>query len=181
MNSLNILHISDAHIQMATKEEVSEIVAKMVNDVLKVQKEQKIKIHLVCFTGDLIQRGDKAMDDENQLEIAEEILINPVLNGLGLEKDKFIMVPGNHEVDVKKIVRATEKGLLVASLEEINSNISEMNASYLARLDYFYQWIFNYYNDIIKENIGYAFLREMDGRRHCMYRFRMEIFGKRCL
>lgn len=165
MNSLNILHISDAHIQMATKEEVSEIVAKMVNDVLKVQKEQKIKIHLVCFTGDLIQRGDKAMDDENQLEIAEEILINPVLNGLGLEKDKFIMVPGNHEVDVKKIVRATEKGLLVASLEEINSNISEMNASYLARLDYFYQWIFNYYNDIIKENIGYAFLREMDGRK----------------
>ena len=40
MNSLNILHISDAHIQMADKEEISEIVAKMINDALKVQKEQ---------------------------------------------------------------------------------------------------------------------------------------------
>ena len=104
MNSLNILHISDAHIQKGAKEEVSEIVAKMVNDTLKVQKEQDLKIDLVCFTGDLIQRGDKALDDEKQMEIAEDILVNPVLNSLGLEKDKFIIVPGNHEVDVKKIV-----------------------------------------------------------------------------
>lgn len=50
MNSLNILHISDAHIQMAAKEEVSEIVAKMINDALKVQKKQNIKIDLVCFS-----------------------------------------------------------------------------------------------------------------------------------
>ena len=71
MNSLNILHISDAHIQKDAKEEVSEIVAKMVNDTLKVQKEQDLKIDLVCFTGDLIQRGDKALDDEKQMEIAE--------------------------------------------------------------------------------------------------------------
>ena len=52
MKSLNILHISDAHIEMATKEEVSDIVEKMINDALKVQKEQDIKIDLVCFTGD---------------------------------------------------------------------------------------------------------------------------------
>ena len=108
---------------------------------MKVQKEQDIKIDLVCFTGDLIQRGDKALDDEKQLEIAEEILVNPLLNSLGLENNKFIIIPGNHEVDVKKIVKATEKGLLVDSLEEINDNVSDMNESYLARLDYFYQYI----------------------------------------
>lgn len=159
LNSLNILHISDAHIQLDAKEEVSEIVVKMINDALKVQKEQDIKIDLVCFTGDLIQRGDKALDDEKQLEIAEEILVNPLLNSLGLENNKFIIIPGNHEVDVKKIVKATEKGLLVDSLEEINDNVSDMNESYLARLDYFYQWIDNYYDDIIREKIGYAFLR----------------------
>ena len=165
MNSLNILHISDAHIQLDAKEEVSEIVVKMINDALKVQKEQDIKIDLVCFTGDLIQRGDKALDDEKQLEIAEEILVNPLLNSLGLENNKFIIIPGNHEVDVKKIVKATEKGLLVDSLEEINDNVSDMNESYLARLDYFYQWIDNYYDDIIREKIGYAFLREINGKK----------------
>ena len=42
LNSLNILHISDAHIQLDAKEEVSEIVVKMINDALKVQKEQDI-------------------------------------------------------------------------------------------------------------------------------------------
>ena len=165
MKSLNILHISDAHIQMAAKEKLSEIVAKMIKDVLRVQKEKGIKIDLVCFTGDLIQRGDKAIDDESQLELAEEILLNPVLNGLGLEKDKFIIVPGNHEVDVKKIVKATEKGLLVDSLEEINDNVLDMNETYLARLDYFYQWIGSYYDDVIREKIGYAFLREIDGKK----------------
>lgn len=165
LNSLNILHISDAHIQLDAKEEVSEIVVKMINDALKVQKEQDIKIDLVCFTGDLIQRGDKALDDEKQLEIAEEILVNPLLNSLGLENNKFIIIPGNHEVDVKKIVKATEKGLLVDSLEEINDNVSDMNESYLARLDYFYQWIDNYYDDIIREKIGYAFLREINGKK----------------
>ena len=165
MKSLNILHISDAHIQIDSKEEVSDIVAKMIDDVLKVQKEQNIKIDLVCFTGDLIQRGDKAINDEKQLEIAKEILINPILTGLGLGKDRFIMVPGNHEVNVKKIVRATEKGLLVESLEEINENVSDMNKSYLKRLDYFYQEIDQYYTDVIREKIGYAFLREMDGKK----------------
>lgn len=165
MESLNILHISDAHIQMAGKEEIAEIVEKLVNDVLKVQKEQDIKINLVCFTGDLIQRGDKAIDDEKQLEIAEEILVNPIMQGLGLEKDKFIVVPGNHEVDINKIVRATEKGLVVDSLEEINDYVSHMNEAYLTRLDYFYEWVKNFYNDIIIEKIGYAFLRETDGKK----------------
>ena len=165
MKSLNILHISDAHIQRKTNEEVSEIVEKMINDVLKVQKEQDIKIDLVCFTGDLVQRGDKAIEDEGQLELAEEILIKPVLDSLGLENDKFIIVPGNHEIDIKKIVRATEKGLLVYSLEDINENVSDMNQTYLARLDYFYEWIGRYYNDAIREKIGYAFRREIDGKK----------------
>lgn len=165
MNSMNILHISDAHIQMYDKENITEIVQKMINDILKVQKEQGIKIDLVCFTGDLIQRGDKAIVDEKQMEIAEEILIKPILNELGLKINKFIIVPGNHEVNIKKIVKATEKGLLVNSLEEINDNVSDMNEAYLARLDYFYQWIDNCYEDVIKEKIGYAFLHEIEGRK----------------
>jgi len=67
MKSLNILHISDAHIQKKDESEIREIAEKLINDVLRVQKEQDIKIDLVCFTGDLIQRGDKAIKDENQM------------------------------------------------------------------------------------------------------------------
>ena len=134
MSSLNILHISDAHIQLSDKENISEIVQKLIKDLKKVQKEKNMSIDLVCFTGDLIQRGDKGISGENQIEIAEQILINPILEALKLSRKDFIIVPGNHEIDVSKIVRATEKGLLVESLEEINQNVVEMNDSYLERI-----------------------------------------------
>lgn len=123
MKSLNIMHISDAHIQKKNELEIKEVVDKLISDALKVQNENSFKIDLVCFTGDLIQRGDNALKDEKQLEIANTILIEPLLHGLNLTKDKFLLVPGNHEVDISRIVRATEKGLLVRSLEEINENI----------------------------------------------------------
>ncbi|MGN6714390.1 metallophosphoesterase [Anaerocolumna jejuensis] len=165
MKSLNILHISDAHIQKKDESEIREIAEKLINDVLKVQKEQDIKIDLVCFTGDLIQRGDKAIKDENQMQLANEILVQPLLNKLGHEKDRFIIVPGNHEVDISKIVKATEKGLLVGSLEEINENIKDMNKSYLERLEYFYTGLDSYYEDIIRDKIGYAFIREINGKK----------------
>ncbi|SFR77936.1 metallophosphoesterase [Anaeromicropila populeti] len=165
MKLLNILHISDAHIQKKDESEIRKIVAKLINDVLKVQREKGIKIDLVCFTGDLIQRGDKANKDEKQMEFANMILVQPLLDKLGVEKDRFIIVPGNHEVDTSKIVKAMEKGLLVTSLEEINENIIDMNASYLERLDYFYKELDSYYEDIIREKIGYAFVREINGKK----------------
>ena len=165
MSSLNILHISDAHIQLSDKENISEIVQKLIKDLKKVQKEKNMSIDLVCFTGDLIQRGDKGISGENQIEIAEQILINPILEALKLSRKDFIIVPGNHEIDVSKIVRATEKGLLVESLEEINQNVVEMNDSYLERIRYFYEWNSKNYDDVIKEKIGYAFLREIYGKK----------------
>lgn len=123
------------------------------------------KIDLICFTGDLIQRGDKAVDDEKQWELAENIFINPILKELKVEKDNFIVVPGNHEVNIEKIIKATEKGLAVDSLEDINENVSDMNVSYLQRLDYFYQWVSNYYSDVIKEKIGYVFSRKIKDKK----------------
>lgn len=165
MKSINILHISDAHIQKKDESDIREISKKLFKDVLKVQMEQGIKIDLVCFTGDLIQRGDKAVVDENQIELASEILVKPLLKELKLDSSQFLIVPGNHEVDSSKIKIATEKGLLVNSLQEINDNIADMNDSYLERLDYFYNALDSCYNDIIREKIGYAFVREINSMK----------------
>ncbi|MBS5934003.1 MAG: metallophosphoesterase [Clostridiales bacterium] len=160
---LNILHISDAHIQKKDESAIAQVAEKLIQDVLKVQVDKKLKINLVCFTGDLIQRGDKAVEDEKQLEIAKRILVEPLLTALGLDKKQFLLVPGNHEVDISKIIKATEKGLLVTSLEEIDENIKEMNSTYLSRLEYFYSELPKVYDDIIQEKIGYAFIREING------------------
>lgn len=165
MELLNILHISDAHIQKKDENEIKVIVEKMIKDILKLQREQRIKINLICFTGDLIQQGNKAIQGEKELEIANEILVQPVLNALGLEKKHFIIVPGNHEVDTTQINKAIEKGLLVSSLDEINENINDMDKAYLNRLSYFYEMVKSSYDDVIMGKIGYAFIREIDGRK----------------
>lgn len=163
MASLNILHISDSHIQKKDITEIREIVYKMIDDINKVQEEQNINIDLICFTGDLIQRGDKSIDDEGQWGLAMDILVSPLLNALNLPLDRFIFVPGNHEVDIRKIVRALENGLQEKSLDKIKSLMDEFDPSYKSRLDYFY--------DIVKKNqpdaefgiLGYSCKKEING------------------
>lgn len=144
MKSLNILHISDSHVQKKYIEEIREIIEKMIEDINKIQQEENIKIDLICFTGDLIQRGDKSINDEGQWELAMEILINPLLGSLNLSLDRFLFVPGNHEVDTTKIVKALESGLQEKSLSKINALMDEFDSSYKKRLEYFY--------DIVRKN-----------------------------
>lgn len=163
MRTLSILHISDAHIQKRDKEEIKDIIEKLVADVIKVQKQEKIKIDLICFTGDLIQRGDKSFNDEYQWDLAQSILVEPLLENLELTKNEYIMVPGNHEVDISKIDSVIEKGLLVNSLEEINFNIENMRSTYLERLKYFYDYIKKDHTDVCMEKVGYTFIKNVNG------------------
>lgn len=163
MISLNILHISDSHIQKKNIMEIKEIVQKMIDDINKVQEEKNINIDLICFTGDLIRRGDKSIEDEGQWGLAMEVLVNPLLNALNLSLDRFVFVPGNHEVDIRKIVKALENGLKEKSLDKIKSLMDEFDPSYKSRLDYFY--------DIVRENqpdaefgiLGYSCKKEING------------------
>ena len=64
MKVLNILHISDSHIQEKDRAGIAEITKKLIDDIKKIRKQRNISIDLICFTGDLIQRGDKALEDE---------------------------------------------------------------------------------------------------------------------
>ncbi len=163
MKVLNILHISDAHIQKKNEAEIKIIADKMIEDVLKVQKKEGITISLVCFTGDLIQRGDKAEKDEMQWELAMNILVNPLLRSLELSIEQFICVAGNHEVDTSNIVKATENGLKVKDLKSIDEIISEFDMSYNNRLRYFYNIISTMQKDVKFGTLGYTFQRNING------------------
>lgn len=162
MASLNILHISDSHIQKKDMSEIKEIIQKMINDIYKVQTEKSIAIDLICFTGDLVQKGDEAIDGERQLQLAKSVLVDPLLEALNLPLDRFIFVPGNHEVDTKKIVVALEKGLQIKSLDDIKILMDNFDYLYKNRLDYFY--------DVIKESqpdakfgiLGYSCRKEIN-------------------
>ena len=157
MKKLTILHISDTHIERSSKDEIIGIREKLLSDVKKVQVEKRISIDLVCFTGDLIQRGDQAQCGENQWEFAWDIMIKPILRGLGLSGDRFIFVPGNHEVDKTKIVIGLDRGLQVQTLEEISETVRTFDESYKSRLAYFYSIVKQELPSANMKNLGYTY------------------------
>ena len=143
MKKLGILHVSDIHIDASSITEVDIIVEKLLKDIKKVESENDIQIDLICFAGDLIGRGEWALENENQITLAEEHFINPLLNATGLTTEEFILIPGNHEVDKTKIAKMTENGLVaLSSLKDINETIFEMEDEYKRRLQYFYDYMY---------------------------------------
>lgn len=163
MKILNILHVSDVHIQKKDEADIKEIVQKLLDDIKKVQIEKNISIDLICFTGDLIQRGDMALDGERQWEMGKEILINPLLEQLGISFDKFIFVPGNHEVNTSEIVLGHERGLHIKSLQEIDELMKGFDKSYIKRLAYFYNIVKKYHSDVTFGKIGYSYKKQING------------------
>lgn len=165
MKRIGILHLSDIHISASSISVIDRLVNKLIEDVKKVKSEYDMGIDLICFAGDLIERGDKAYEGENQIELAEKHFINPLLQQLGLSKERFILVPGNHEVDKRKIAKMTEKGLAnMSSLEDINDAIYHMEDEYKRRLEYFYDYMYtNYVQDANQWNLGYSVERIING------------------
>lgn len=165
MKKLGILHISDVHINASSISEIDSLVEKLIKDVEKVKTENGIKIDLICFAGDLIGRGDKAFEDEMQIQLAEEHFIQPLLKATGLTEKEFILVPGNHEVNRSKIAIRTEKGLAtISSLDEVNETIYDMQDEYKSRLQYFYDYMYEkYVPDAEKWNLGYSITKNING------------------
>lgn len=157
MGKINILHISDVHIQRKEERNIKPIINKLITDIKKVQNEKDINIDLICFTGDLIQRGDQALKDEKQWDLAKEILINPLLEDLKLPAERFIFTPGNHEVDIKEIVPRLEKGLQIDSLQDIKEVMDNFDDSYIKRLSYFYKIVEKQLPNAKINNPGYSY------------------------
>ena len=164
MKKIGILHISDIHINKSSILEIKSLVHKLIEDIEKVKKENSLNINLICFAGDLIDRGDNACQGEMQLQLAEEYFVQPLIQAMGLSENDFILVPGNHEVDKNKIARIIEAGFAaMTSIEDINEIILEMKEEYKSRLEYFYDYMHNkYVPDAEKWNLGYSVIRKIN-------------------
>lgn len=163
MGKINILHISDAHIEKSGEKKVTEIVTKLCRDIERISMEKNIKIDLICFSGDLIQSGEQAFTGEKQWELADNILVTPLIEQLHLGRDAFVMTPGNHEVDCSKIKTVLEKGLDVYSLEEIQSNYDEMEPSFKDRINYFYEKMKKAHHEAEFAKLGYTVKKQIEG------------------
>ena len=80
MKKIGILHISDVHINASSILEIASLVKKLIIDIEKVKDENNLQINLICFAGDLIEKGEDALKDEMQIRLAEEHFIQPLLD-----------------------------------------------------------------------------------------------------
>ena len=165
MKKIGILHISDIHINEPSIPHIDIIVEKLIKDINKVSYENDVSIDLICFAGDLIARGDNAFEGEKQIDLAEGHFIAPLLKATGLTNKEFILVPGNHEVDIRRIAKRTEEGLAaLSSLNDINDTINEMEDEYKKRLKYYYDYMHEkYVDDAEAWNLGYSIIRNING------------------
>jgi|GEM_PF-5347757 len=93
-----ILHISDLHARPKDQWSTAAILAEARPTLIKACETYPIDV--VAFTGDIAFSGQKAEYDIAR-EWMEKVCLSP--DGLNLDTDRLLFVPGNHDVDRSRI------------------------------------------------------------------------------
>ena len=124
--NMRIVHLSDLHL---TKDSLSSLKQFYLKALLKDLKKfsQTNPVDLIFLTGDLVDKGGSSFEQgENFYEIVEKEFILPILETLSLDKNRFIFIPGNHDVNESHIDDITESGILnFDNVDRINKYITE--------------------------------------------------------
>lgn len=158
---VDILHMADLHMNQKDESNIDIVVGALFKDLDKINKEKNLNPGLIFFTGDLISKGENF---ESESQLAYNKFIIPLLKHLKLSEDKFIIVPGNHEVDRSKIIETYEIGLndilknnesFVNLFSKINENNAEKEIIENRLKAYIDRKIFNNQSALIESNFFY--------------------------
>ena len=113
MNTL-IVYISDIHFTGIQPENEGVVISAFLKDVKKQLDEIPHKEVFVFIGGDLVQMAD---DKESYDRFWDDVIM-PLL-ALGVPKDHVVCVPGNHDIQRKKIQE--KKTLYVSLVDQVFS------------------------------------------------------------
>lgn len=96
---MRILHFSDFHLDGNHIAESKAVLDYMMEALAEICNERKID--LVLFSGDMLVQGGLGFnhDLKQGFEKFREVVITPLMKGLGLPESRFIFTPGNHDID----------------------------------------------------------------------------------
>ncbi|HEY5535977.1 MAG TPA: metallophosphoesterase [Ignavibacteria bacterium] len=88
---MKILHISDFHYSKSKLEKAKykTFISKYLEHITKIKN-----IDFIIFTGDLVDRGNNSED----FNIANDILIDPLIKATNIDKSNVFICAGNHDV-----------------------------------------------------------------------------------
>lgn len=114
---MRIIHISDIHLSSDNYDEFSRHYIKDLPEVLK-QENAKKDIDIIVITGDLVDQGGNSLCQmtkfsgiDDPYEIFESQFIEPIKRELSFGNEKFLFIPGNHDIDENTIMWVDEKNL----------------------------------------------------------------------
>lgn len=129
-----VLHISDVHIASANASVISDRIAAII-----VAVAGHLPVDVVAFTGDATQRAD-----EDQFNLFGKRVVDPLLQALGLNASRFLIVPGNHDVQRPVIDEFLELGFhqKLPDPDAVDAiwRSPKHRRSALERLDRFHEW-----------------------------------------
>lgn len=98
---IRIIHFSDFHLNKKNLEDWNYFIKEALLTELKAIHEET-PIDLILLTGDLIDKGGDNFEtlDEAFQEFKKHI-INPIITSLDLPVERFLIIPGNHDLNQK--------------------------------------------------------------------------------
>lgn len=129
---IRILHLTDFHLNNKTLKDWNDFMKEpFLNKIEEINKRQKID--LVLFTGDMIDQAGKDFGSvEDGLNSFKENVIIPVVAKLDLDISRFIICPGNHDVNRNSDKSFAHDGLTsqLKSIDAINKFTNEAEDDY---------------------------------------------------
>lgn len=123
---MRIIHLSDFHLTSNSISDLNDFIMRALIFDLKEQNKRQ-KIDLIIFTGDLVHQAGNSFSQDIELAFYSfvENVIDPILVALQLERDRFLFVPGNHDVNRNLDSKYIEDGLRTSlnSIESVNDYI----------------------------------------------------------
>jgi hypothetical protein len=100
--SLRIIHFSDFHLSNFPHDIncAKTRIHFLAESLASVQAKDGKSIDLIIFTGDLLDKGGSSFTSMKDGFITfEKIVIKPLVEKLGLDKNRFVFLPGNHDTE----------------------------------------------------------------------------------
>ncbi|MBD1428506.1 metallophosphoesterase [Sphingobacterium litopenaei] len=149
---IRILHLTDFHLNNKTLKDWNDFMrVPFLNKIDELNKDQNID--LVLFTGDLIDQAGKDFGSvTNGLNTFNEEVIKPILEKLNLDISKFIICPGNHDINRNADKAFAHSGLTneLKSIEAVNAFTNTLEDDYdgIQRIKEYKLFEFELYKDV---------------------------------
>lgn len=153
---MRIIHFSDFHL---SKEPVhinksQRLMEKFQDQLVRINQEKKID--LIIFSGDMINQGGKSFGNiEQGFKTFKLLLLDKLMSALNLPSERFVFVPGNHDINRDLDNEFVEKGLAsslvtIDSIEKFYSSSSAITA--MNRIVPFKTFEREYYTNALHDN-----------------------------